>query len=62
MGGVFMAVDLNFCLSDDDMARLWDLKSFDVTADNMTANEYAALLLSEYLRKLRPSTDEYGTV
>lgn len=51
-----MSVDLNFCLSDEDMRRLWDLKSNDTSAGNMTGNEYAEKLLSEYLRKLHPYT------
>lgn len=49
-----MSVDLNFCLSDEDMRRLWDLKSNDTSAVHMTGNEYAEKLLSEYLRKLHP--------
>lgn len=49
-----MSVDLNFCLSAEDMERLWYLKANDTSADHMTGNEYAAKLLSDYLRKLHP--------
>ena len=58
-----MAVRFEFYISDEDMDRLWALKERE-GKDELTGNEYAALLLERTLHRLHPEKvkieeDEY---
>lgn len=58
-----MAVRFEFYISDEDMDRLWALKEKE-GKDELTGNEYAALLLERTLNRLHPEKvkieeDEY---